>query len=300
MVKGKNKIIIIVLSALVAITFLVGIVTAFVYNYNQFSPKTVKILDDGKNIYISTTLNDNYSKYRFKFVDEEKNEIVVDSENNVLNLPQLLEKGIKVGKTYKVSTCYLSQNEGNNSSFSEQIEWEVYSYLKPVVLNYDEVDTISWDKVDNADFYRVFYNTKNNTSYIETTETSIDLQKIEGGQRSFYCVAYSNDEHYKTSQKSNVKDIKVIYRLKDFVEVSYNSGTSIVSVVGVDKLDKFLIYIGETSYEVIDFEVSYNEELKQYTYTKDISSIYNGGKIGAAPIDIDEYNKFLGSITYVK
>lgn len=297
----NNKILIIVLSVVVGILALGGIVTAFILNYNVFSPEKVEILDDGHNIYISTTANDNYKAYRFKFVDSQNNEIIVDSENNIMSLSELIEEGVKIGETYIVSTCYLSDNDGNNSQYSKEISWDVYTYLDSPILNYDEEKgSLSWSQVDNADYYKVFYNNENDIISYQTTEFTLDLQTINGGQREFYVVAYSNNKSYKQSNKSNVQQIKVIHKLKEFSKITFDNQSKILSIYGEEELEKFYVYIDGSSYEIIDFDVEYVTQTDQYIFTVDISLIYNNSSnIGASPMSIDEYNIFDGNITYV-
>lgn len=297
----NNKILIIVLSVVVGILALGGIVTAFILNYNVFSPEKVEILDDGHNIYISTTANDNYKAYRFKFVDSQNNEIIVDSENNIMSLSELIEEGVKIGETYMVSTCYLSDNDGNNSQYSKEISWDVYTYLDSPILNYDEEKgSLSWSQVDNADYYKVFYNNENDIISYQTTEFTLDLQTINGGQREFYVVAYSNNKSYKQSNKSNAQQIKVIHKLKEFSKITFDSQSKILSIYGEEELEKFYVYIDGSSYEIIDFDVEYVTQTNQYIFTVDISLIYNdSSNIGASPMSIDEYNIFDGNITYV-
>lgn len=297
----NNKILIIVLSVVVGILALGGIVTAFILNYNVFSPEKVEILDDGHNIYISTTANDNYKAYRFKFVDSQNNEIIVDSENNIMSLSELIEEGVKIGETYIVSTCYLSDNDGNNSQYSKEISWDVYTYLDSPILNYDEEKgSLSWSQVDNADYYKVFYNNENDIISYQTTEFTLDLQTINGGQREFYVVAYSNNKSYKQSNKSNVQQIKVIHKLKEFSKITFDNQSKILSIYGEEELEKFYVYIDGSSYEIIDFDVEYVTQTDQYIFTVDISLIHNNSSnIGASPMSIDEYNIFDGNITYV-
>ena len=120
----RSKIFIIILSVILAIIAAGAIAISFMLNYNTFSPDKPVVLDDGQNIYISTTMNDNYKGYRFKFIDENDKEIIIDSKNNQISVNELLEKQIVLGKTYKVSICYLAENVGNNSEYSNAISWK--------------------------------------------------------------------------------------------------------------------------------------------------------------------------------
>lgn len=301
MKKINNKVLIIVLSVVVGVLALGGIVTAFILNYNVFSPEKVEIIDDGSSVYLTTTANDNYKSYRFKFVDEENNEIIIDSESNILTLPELQNNGIEIGKTYKISTCYISDNDGNNSQFSQEISWKVYTYLSAPVVTYNtEYNHLSWEEIVNADYYKVFYNSGSDYVYYQTTETSVDLQLISGGNREFYVVAYSNNDSYRQSSKSNVLEMEVVHNYKDFLKVTIDKETKTLKIYGEELLQKIAVYIEGVSYEVIDFKFEYDEQLNQYIYYVDISLIYSDTEnIGASPMTIDKYNVFAGNVTYL-
>lgn len=306
-VKNKeksNRTLYIILATVVGLLILCGAIIAFVLNYNQSAPDKVSIVDDGKAVYVQAEMNDNYRLYSFKFVNSQDGEILIESENNTLTIEDLLENGIEIGKTYEVSVCYLAQNEGNNSQYSQPITWTVYTFLDAPIISYDaEEEFLSWQAVENAQYYLVYYNGL--TDPIQTENTYLDLQTIVGGEREFYVQAISGEEvesdkkSYKDSPFSNKLNISVVHKFLDFTSVSFNEATKEITITGSEDLDSFYIYLNDTPYECIDFIKTESDGI--YTYLVDISilSSYNeGDTIGASPRTIDEYNIFEGQITY--
>lgn len=306
-VKNKeksNRTLYIILATVVGLLILCGAIIAFVLNYNQSAPDKVSIVDDGKAVYVQAEMNDNYRLYSFKFVNSQDGEILIESENNTLTIEDLLENGIEIGKTYEVSVCYLAQNEGNNSQYSQPITWTVYTFLDAPIISYDtEEELLSWQAVENAQYYLVYYNGL--TDPIQTENTYLDLQTIVGGEREFYVQAISGEEvesdkkSYKDSPFSNKLNITVVHKFLDFTSVSFDEETKEITITGSEDLDSFYIYLSDTPYECIDFEKTYSDGVYTYKVNINILSSYNeGDTIGASPRTIDEYNIFDGQIVY--
>lgn len=303
-VKNKeksNKTLYIILAVIVGLLALGGAIAAFVLNYNQSAPDKVSIVDDGKAVYVQAEMNDNYRLYSFKFVNSQDGEILIESENNTLTIEDLLENGIEIGKTYEVSVCYLAQNEGNNSQYSEPITWQVYTFLDAPIISYNaDEELLSWQAVENAQYYLVYYNGL--TDPIQTENTYLNLQAIVGGEREFYVQALSGEEgeaSYKDSPFSNKLNITVVHKFLDFTSVSFDEETKEITITGSEDLDSFYIYLSDTPYECIDFEKTYFDGVYTYKVNINILSSYNeGDTIGASPRTIDEYNIFEGQITY--
>ena len=305
MEKKKKNVKFIVFCALVGMVAIVGLLSAFLVNYNSYSPQAPVVLDDGKNIYISTSYNDNYVGYKFKFKDERGKEIFVESPDNVIDANEFISEGGKVGEDYKVSVCFLARNSGNNSQYSEIIEWTCETYLFATEIEHNSLDnTLQWGEVNGADFYRVYYNNENEEVYIETSETSLDLQRFEGGDKTMYVVAHSQNNHIRPSAKSNVLQMSLQHYFPEFNEISsFNSQTKILTAENNEKLEKIVIVLSGQSHECIKFDVEEtenNDGETVYVYTIDITTIYNGERIiGIRPANIDAYNVFVGgTVTY--
>lgn len=307
MEKGKQRIILITLLAISGVLFIVGLFTAFMLNYNIFAPSEIKILDDGENIYVTTSANDNYLSYRFKFTRKEEEdvleEILIDADKNILSIEEILASDVEVGQTYMISSCYLSENEGNNSQYSLPIEWKVYVNLQKTILSYNEgTEKLVWQEVDGADYYTLNYNDKEEIKSIVVEDTVYDLDKIPGGERTFYVVAFSNDENYKQSKSSNTIEIQggVVHKYKEFISVEFDKSTCTLTVYSYENLSSFCVFIDEKEYEVNMFDSYFDPENSIYVFSVNLQTIYKeDSTIGASPKTLDEYNIFDGDISYV-
>lgn len=294
MEKRKKNIKIIIFSVVVVLVALGGLVPAFLLNYNTFSPEKPIILDDGMNFYIKTSYNDNYAGYRFKFKDALNNEIIMDTDKNVLDVDSIVENGIKIGQTYKISTCYLGKNPGNDSEFSEETEWKCQVYLSATVLIYDQSNNkLTWNEVDNADYYRVFYNDSNEDVYKQTEMTELSLEGFDFGQKSMYIKAYSNNQNYKTCDKVELLNFDLIHYFSEFENPVFDKNQKVLTVENTELLTEIIIKLDDKSYTSNKFEVIKNGEI--YTYKIDLTTIYNDETlISIYPSDIDEYHIFNG------
>lgn len=296
----KKQIITIIVSIVISLLAMGGIITAFILNYNVSTPDKVSVYDDGKNVYVKAEMNDNYSFYNFKFTQEGQDDIIIETENNVLTLEFLESEGIVVGQEYQISVKYISENDGNDTDYSEPITWMVYKIIQAPILSYEE-GFLKWEAVEFADYYKVFYNGTIQNE-ITTTETSLDLQTIEGGKFEFVVVAYSNNNDvYKKSIESNKVSQEVIHKYLAFESVEFDSRTKIMKIKGYEKLDIINVYLDSLLYECNNFKTTFNEEEKIYEYEIDLSLFYSSQtEIGASPAIKDEYNVYDGEITYVQ
>ncbi len=289
---GKNKKLFIIISLVIIVLALGGIITAFLLNYNVYAPSNLKVLDDGNNVYICTDMNDNYSSYRFTFVSNSK-EIVIDSQNNMLSINELEEYGVEIGQTYQITVQYIAQNEGNNSQVSESLTWKSYKYLTAPQLSYNVLnDRIEWNAISGADYYKVFIN---GLEPITTTQTFIDLQTIEGGERVFYVIAISNNENYKSSISNEINQV-VVHKYLPFENATFDIDSKLIVITGKELLEKINVYIDNKQYECENFETNFNDGI--YTYTIDISLFYqDNNSVGVSPITKNIYNVYEGEIT---
>ena len=293
-ISKSKKVLYIILSVVVGLLILGGAITAFVLNYNQFSPAKVTVIEDGRAVYLQAEMNDNYLSYNFKF-SAEGEDIIIESENNILTIADLLENGIQIGQEYDISVCYVSQNAGNNSQYSEPLTWTVSTFLDSPTITYSqEEDLISWQSVDNADYYLVFYSGMSEPA--EVTEPSINLQTIAGGEREFYVQARAYEEYYIPSPLSNALELSVVHNFLPFSEVSFDSESKTITIIGSEDLPKFYIYLNGQPIECITFDKSFDGE--NFVYLVDITLYYQDGMtIGASPMTIDSYNIYQGQIT---
>lgn len=292
----RSKKLILIFSIVIAVVAVVGIALTFLLNYNTQVPKAPQILDDGQNIFLSAEINDNYNGYRFKFVDEIGQEILIDSESNQISTQEMFKNQVLLGRTYKISTCYLAENSGNNSEFSDTITWKCQVYLQMPTLQFNqETSILSWNIIERADYYRIYISGQND--YIQTTQNFYDLQALEGGERVIDVVAFSNKENFLPSCKSNTISLTLIHYIKPFTSVEFDSQTKILTAKSESEYKKVNIHLGQNKIESNLFTVT--KQGNEYVYKIDLTTIYtNQTTIGITPCDIDQYNIYNGTITY--
>ena len=294
-IKNVKNIVIWIVLGLVAVA---GLLTAFLANYNAYSPNAPIVFDDGTNIYLSTTFNDNYEGYRFKFTSQGE-EIIVDSDDNVIEANEVLENGAILGEKYDVSVCYLAKNSGNNSQYSKVTEWICQSYLSTTTITRNITENkLVWANVDGADYYRIYYNNAEEEFFLDTTELSLDLQQFVGGEKMMYLVACSRNSNLKQSGKSNTLEFNLQHYFSEFSNLTFDKKTKILTAENNENLEKIVVRLNTTSYISIKFEVQEKENV--FVYSIDLTAIYNNENvIGLKPADVDEFNVFVGNESIV-
>lgn len=298
----EEKVIKIVISCFLSLVAVCGLAMAFVLNYNSLVPDKVEIMQNDDQVFLFVTPNTNYEGYRFILSDIEEKHII-DCENNILTLDECLEQGVELGKSYKVKFCYLGKSVGNNSQFSKEVTWNAVVQLKAPCIEYSQANNlISWNNVDGADFYMVYYNNGNGleTRKIDKNPNGnqFSLSSVPVGDRSFYVVACSNIDYIKPSKASNIIERKVTREMQEFEEINFDRESKILTLKSVEDLTQILVYIGETKYKC---EFNKVETGGAFIYTKDISFIYEeDAKIGVKPVDIDEFTFYSGEICYAE
>lgn len=287
--KKSAKVVYITLAVLFALLLIGGLVLAFMLNYNLYCPEYVKIIDDGKNIYLTTSSNENYRLYRFIFTDESGNEIVIDSENNTLQSDKFFESGVELGKTYKIQSQYLSENAGNNSAKSESITWTAFSYLGQTQGIYDsERQILSWQDVENASGYNLVLQGTYNSYTIFVEENEFDFNGVLGDSYQAQIFPVSNSNAYQSPIE--VDSFTFIYNktLSDFTDLSFDRENKILKCQNVDLISSVSVSINGTSYSTSNFEVE--EENGVYIYSISLSIFNDFSRIGIRAEGTNQFN----------
>ena len=287
--KKSAKVVYITLTVLFALLLIGGLVLAFMLNYNLYCPEYVKIIDDGKNIYLTTSSNENYRLYRFIFTDESGNEIVIDSENNTLQSDKFFESGVELGKTYKIQSQYISENAGNNSAKSESITWTAFSYLGQTQGIYDsERQILSWQDVENASGYNLVLQGTYNSYTIFVEENEFDFNGVLGDSYQAQIFPISNSNAYQSPIE--VDSFTFIYNktLSDFTDLSFDRENKILKCQNVDLISSVSVSINGTSYSTSNFEVE--EENGVYIYSISLSIFNDFSRIGIRAEGTNQFN----------
>ena len=287
--KKSAKVVYITLAVLFALLLIGGLVLAFMLNYNLYCPEYVKIIDDGKNIYLTTSSNENYRLYRFIFTDESGNEIVIDSENNTLQSDKFFESGVERGKTYKIQSQYLSENAGNNSAKSESITWTAFSYLGQTQGIYDsERQILSWQDVENASGYNLVLQGTYNSYTIFVEENEFDFNGVLGDSYQAQIFPISNSNAYQSPIE--VDSFTFIYNktLSDFTDLSFDRENKILECQNVDLISNVSVSVNGTSYSTSNFEVE--EENGVYIYSISLSIFNDFSRIGIRAEGTNQFN----------
>ena len=287
--KKSAKVVYITLTVLFALLLIGGLVLAFMLNYNLYCPEYVKIIDDGKNIYLTTSSNENYRLYRFIFTDESGNEIVIDSENNTLQSDKFFESGVELGKTYKIQSQYISENAGNNSAKSESITWTAFSYLGQTQGIYDsERQILSWQDVENASGYNLVLQGTYNSYTIFVEENEFDFNGVLGDSYQAQIFPISNSNAYQSPIE--VDSFTFIYNktLSDFTDLSFDRENKILECQNVDLISNVSVSVNGTSYSTSNFEVE--EENGVYIYSISLSIFNDFSRIGIRAEGTNQFN----------
>lgn len=287
--RKNTKVIYITLAVLFALLLIGGLVLAFLLNYNLFCPEYIKIIDDGKNIYLTTSSNENYRSYRFIFTDESGKEIVIDSENNTLQSDKFFESGVERGKTYKIQSQYISENTGNNSAKSESITWTAFSYLGQTQGIYDsERQILSWQDVENASGYNLVLQGTCNSYTIFVEENEFDFNGVLGDDYQVQIFPVANSNAYKSPIE--VDSFTFIYNktLSDFTDLSFDKESKILECQNVDLISSATVSVNGTSYSTSNFEVE--EENGVYIYSISLSIFNDFSTIGIRAEGTNQFN----------
>lgn len=287
--RKNTKVIYITLAVLFALLLIGGLVLAFLLNYNLFCPEYIKIIDDGKNIYLTTSSNENYRSYRFIFTDESGKEIVIDSENNTLQSDKFFESGVERGKTYKIQSQYISENTGNNSAKCESITWTAFSYLGQTQGIYDsERQILSWQDVENASGYNLVLQGTYNSYTIFVEENEFDFNGVLGDSYQVQIFPVANSNAYKSPIE--VDSFTFIYNktLSDFTDLSFDRENKILKCQNVDLISSATVSVNGTSYSTSNFEVE--EKNGDYIYSISLSIFNDFSTIGIRAEGTNQFN----------
>lgn len=291
-----------------------GVVFLFVVNYNTDIPQAIAVSTVSNKTYFKTSLNNNSYGYIYRFVQKDGEEKTFESKSNIICADELIENDfLTLGETYSISVRYKNEYKNGYSNYSEKIEWLASKILeKPVItVVKDESGTIdekiTWNEIDGATAYKVYYSYGNNIKEIETTYTYILLKNIEGGEHNFYVIATSSEDKYLNSEMSNIVSATSWHELQVFLSVKFSKGTKKVIISSLEDIDDIEIFLGTNSNDARSVEFSYqgnesrNFTKKQtqfgYELTINIFAIYDETDtyIGVKPV-ASGYNVYNGNV----
>lgn len=299
MIEKKKKLVIIILSVVIGVLALGGLVYAFILNYNISSPSQVTILDDGNNIYITTSMNDNYDEYRFILKSDDK-EIVINSKSNTLTVDQLIENGAVLGQTYQIRCMYLSSsNQGGDSELSKPITWRVVKYLDKPSITVEE-GVVTWQKNSEADYYIIYLDGEQyNFSFnLDKEDTTFDFANLPGDNYKITLSAFSYNDYYIASPDAEPICYEYYREFQPFVEVRYDFASKKLICLGEDELELINVSVNGTVYKYKNFTISQEENF--YVYEIDLKLFIDILSVGASPITIDKYNLYNGEIVFAQ
>lgn len=299
MIEKKKKLVIIILSVVIGVLALGGLVYAFILNYNISSPSHVTILDDGNNIYITTSMNDNYDEYRFILKSDDK-EIVINSKSNTLTVDQLIENGAVLGQTYQIRCMYLSSsNQGGDSELSKPITWRVVKYLDKPSITVEE-GVVTWQKNSEADYYIIYLDGEQyNFSFnLDKEDTTFDFANLPGDNYQITLSAFSYNDYYIASPDAEPICYEYYREFQPFAEVRYDFASKKLICLGEDELELINVSVNGTVYKYKNFTISQEEDF--YVYEIDLKLFIDILSVGASPITIDKYNLYNGEIVFAQ
>lgn len=288
----KKSLWLIIGGSLLGVAIIVGVVLAFLLGYNSNAPGQVNIVKLDKT-YFSVNSNNNYRGYRFVFASNGE-ELVFESEDNVIILEDL--EGLHAGTTYQIRACYLGETESANSDYSQAVSWTCYFRLETPVLSYDEGGLLSWNAVKNADYYNLQIISGAQTFNLNVTETSYDLNNIDGGQLKIFLSARSNSQYLEQSLLTEEFAIDFHKSFKDFDSASINlSNNNLLTITGSQLITEIDVQIDGVWY--VDRPVSATNSDGVYTYYVSLVDfpLSEGSVVMVRPSNIDSYNSYSGS-----
>ena len=275
-----------------AAAIIVVVVLAFLLSYNSNAPGQVNIIKLDKT-YFSVNSNNNYKGYRFVFTSNE-DELVFESEDNVIILEEL--EGLQAGVTYQIKACYLGETESANSDYSKAVGWRCYLRLQTPEISYDKSGLLSWNAVQNTDYYKLQIISETQIFTVDTTETSYDLNNIDGGQLKIFLSARSNSAYIEQSPLTGALSVDFYKTFKDFEYVSIDlSNNNLLTIKGSQLIKSIDILINDVCYvgKPVTANVSNNDEYVYYVSLVDYK-INKDSVVIVSPSNIDTYNTYSG------
>ena len=299
-ISKKSKIVLKLCFVLLAVLAIGGLACAFSLNYNDHMPSQPFIINDSNGVLITTSSNENYKGYCFRFTSA-TGEVFINSDTNTVSEEVMLENGLNVGENYVVSVCYMNSNNERGTDFSQGLSWRFMLNLdQPVLMINRAEQRITWAEVPNADSYTVFRKSGKAFQKQTTTSCYIDYSLWEGGRKEVYVVAQSNKVGYNSSGASNLLAFNHTYKLRELKaeNVTFDASKKILTVKTADQLEFMAIYIdGVRSIFKLQPVTAVSGV---YTYKVDLTIKYTqGSRIGVAPYPASEFYSFSGQILYL-
>lgn len=217
----KNKIIISILCAMIAALLaanIVLLVLKFNTNAKLETPTKPIVLQSENLISIETSKIENAENYTYEITTANGNNVLTfERESNILILDFLnesenLKEDFNIAGIYHVRIFASSRND--KSYYSPVVSFE--RNLKLNTPNLSKTNSeLSWNSVNNAEFYEIFVSSNEGNKIYTTSKTSISLNtlktelNLQPGLFSFCVKACSNNNYFIDSDFSNVLQLYI-------------------------------------------------------------------------------------------
>lgn len=271
-----KKIIIILSSvAVIMAVIAVGIIIA-VNNFKKnaqlqipAAAPALSVLKSQDDYYIIAPLVMQADIYIFEIKSPDNQAITLSSKSNVA----LVTGAFNIKQSYLIR--FSVQKQGNDKTRSKSTDWVNFTasarLLQPQVDFNAETQTLIWHAILNADFYNLYYSTKDGVQ-VKTISTppnqegKIEVElgqlELEYGKYEFSVVAASNNASVRLPSEASAK-IKVdfFYKLPKVDKATYNFESNILIVELKEKIEDIKIKI---VYEGGSFTFSPTNSLLKY------------------------------------
>lgn len=294
---SKTKKIIISVSV-VSVAIILSVVSLLlVYLYKPKPAEGLQIKTQGSQIYVCVEPVEERT-YKFKFVNGEE-EKVFDSVSSQFDITNLLWSGeLSFGTDYQISFCLVEPTGILDGEYSKAIIYTPTIRLQAPTVNVSEQNVLSWESVQGADYYNLYYYDAEELVKIKVEQTSFDLTQIKGGERKVYVTSNSNQSFFFESNPSNVIESTVIHNIAAFEE-AFIDQTYTLHIISPEKIDGVELVVGEEVFTVTQQNLTIEEYDGKFEITFSVNQIFKPGlEITVKPLGND-FNTYSGEPTLV-
>ena len=271
-------------------------------------PQLVSVQKIGEEYFLITDYMPQYL-YEYKLEQKLDGEYVllkkINTDQNMVNLSKQ-DLTWAPGVEYRFSVCFATENGAGNSDYSAPLEWVPTWKLDAVDNESIQLDLVtaelSWDAVDNADFYILVIVDAAGREQMEVVEsTSFDMSAYATGRYKVYLSAYSTTGYFEISDAGLGKEI-VIEKQNRIVSTEMKDSGEL-EVVCTLEVSTFEIYedgvlkmtvdagraadrAGNKVYTITNAQIVFNSlDFENKTIT--IKSLRNGGILESRSVEIE-------------
>ena len=239
------------------------------------APEGITVHASNGQKYLETTVCEDAKGYLWNIKAVGGLEFTITTDGNILDVSSYVSNNVK----YLFKVAYKAEIQNANSKYSKEKEYTFIDELPAVHISHNAASKIiSWQAVDDATSYKVFFQNEAGIKSFETAGSTFSYSSVDGGNYYVYVRALDSTGSYSESLISNMVNVVILQKYPNPTFISFNKTTGVLTIQSQYELKEVDILHAGVDYVFTEgpaMTVTQNPN-RTYRIELNLKSVFNG------------------------